>query len=212
MILNPSIEYERNLLFVAQYHERAERRFIRRVLRPGDYVIDVGANIGVFTLFFRRIVGACGKVTAIEPEPTNYRKLVVNCAINDGGIGVITTHNVGVAAEPRTFTLHLDPSNPGAHSILPVDGSVKAIEIRCVPLATLIDWERRPRLLKIDIEGFEYPVLEGYFADMPRELRPDFIMLEDWPNRRAADSTGLCLANGYRQLERHNANVMLQRA
>lgn len=209
LTLNPKHIYERNLLFVPQYHDRAERAFMRRILRGGDYVVDVGANIGTYALQFARLVGPSGKVTAIEAVPKTYQRLRSHIAMN--GFHNVRAHQFGVAAEEGLLPIHLDPVNHGANSFMPIDGA-QTIDVRCVPLSKLVDADRRPRFLKIDVEGFEYPVLKRYFDDTAPHLRPHYIMLEDWAAQRVGDSVALCLTNGYRELERHGANVMLEDA
>ena len=54
-----------------------------RCLREGDHAIDVGANVGFFTLLMSQIVGKTGKVTAFEPAPNNLRKLYENLGANE---------------------------------------------------------------------------------------------------------------------------------
>ena len=73
--------------------DRYERRLCRSLISPGDVVVDVGANIGIYTEFFANLVGANGKVHAFEPEPTNFYFLSRTLSSKDniflyqGGVG-----------------------------------------------------------------------------------------------------------------------------
>ena len=203
---NPSITDGRRLLFTSRYHDVAERAFVRRILGPGDYAVDLGANIGLYTLLFCKIVASNGSVTAIEAEPTNAAKLRRNLELN--AYANATVVEKGASDKFETLQLHLSGTNLGMHSFLKDEGKGD-LSIACEPLAGLLQ-NRKPRLIKIDVEGFEFRVLRRYFADVLADQRPDFIMLEDWPSLREGDPVKLCCANGYRVIDRAGPNVMLE--
>lgn len=206
-ILNPTRPMDRRRLFAARYHDREEFRFLETVLRPGDYVVDVGANIGLYSLFASRLVGPSGQVTAIEAEPNNADRFERHVALNHRDN--IRLRRCGVSDKHETLSLHLDPNNDGMHSFV-VDARAGDVGVECYPLAELVE-NRQPRLLKIDIEGFEYPVLRRYFADRP--MLPHFILIEDWPEFHAeiGDPVALCLDHGYAIHREFGANKLLQR-
>jgi tRNA A58 N-methylase Trm61 len=60
--------------------DRGERTILRRIVRPGMIVVDIGANIGVFSRFLAGLVGVDGKVIAFEPSPDNFNRLWDNVA------------------------------------------------------------------------------------------------------------------------------------
>ena len=203
---NPSLRDGRRLLFTSRYHDVAERAFVRRVLRNGDYAVDLGANIGLYTLLFCKIVGPDGAVTAIEAEPANATMLRRNLALNSYATAIVVEK--GASDKCETLPLHLSGTNLGMHSFLQDEGKGD-ISIVCEPLAGLLQ-ARKPRLMKIDVEGFEFRILQRYFADVDPDRRPEFIMLEDWPDLREGDPVKLCRANGYRVIEKAGPNVMLE--
>lgn len=204
---SPNSDEGRRLLFTARYRDREERSFVRSVLRPGDYAIDLGANIGLYSLLMGRLVGPAGRVTAIEAEPRNAARLRRNVLLN--GYNNIVVVEKGAADDWQTLRLHLSSSNDGMHSFV-ADEGIGDIEVQCEPLSSLI-LPRKPRLLKIDIEGFEFPVLARYFAETASDLLPEFMVIEDWEEIRRGDVEGLCRQNGYRLLKRVDANLLMSR-
>jgi len=83
--------------------------------------------------------------------------------------------------------------------------------VACARLSELVE-RRKPRLLKIDVEGFEYRVLKRYFQDgAPEREWPEYILLEDLPDLREGESVRLCEENGYSVLHRWEFNVALRR-
>ncbi|MEJ2602177.1 MAG: FkbM family methyltransferase [Gammaproteobacteria bacterium] len=147
-------------------HEPETTAYLKRTLeiRDGDVLLDVGANIGWYSLILDRIAGATqADIYAFEPDPDNFALLGQNRRLN--GASHVHPLELGVADENGTSELHLfDGSNRGRHSLLPIHQGTR-IEIRTITLDDF--WqqeglgERVPRLLKMDIEGFELPALRG---------------------------------------------------
>lgn len=203
---NPSNTDGRRHLFASRYHDRAERAFVASILRPGDYAIDLGANIGLYSLLFARLVGPSGRVTAIEAEPANAARLRQNLALNS--YVHVNVVEQGASDKHEMLTLHLSGTNLGMHSFV-VDEGLGDVEVLCAPLSTMIDG--RARLMKIDIELFEYPVLKRFFADAAP--KPEYILMEVWyavPEGRDALET--CLQNDYEQIASLGTNVVLKLA
>lgn len=134
-----------------------EISLMRQFIKPGDVVIDVGANIGTHTVAFANLVGPSGVVQAFEPQPRLYQMLCANLALN-GIEHVLTEHAVvGDALKPISIS-ELPPSdtyfNFGA---MPIRGA--ATITRTVNLD--ISGVQNPRLIKIDVEGMEIDVIRG---------------------------------------------------
>ncbi len=136
--------------------------FVLRRLSTGDGFVDVGANIGYFTMLAAKRVGPTGRVIAIEASPPVYERLVENVQRNQARH--VTTLNIAAANEIGRVKLYCGQScNCGATSVVP-EGSEEIIaEVDAAPLTELIDdrdWER-VRLVKIDVEGAEAGVVQG---------------------------------------------------
>lgn len=205
MSANPSIVDGRRALFTSRYHDRRERKFVKAILRRGDYAVDLGANVGLYTLLFARLVGDSGLVTAIEAEPNNAARLRYNVALNSYSNVIVEER--GASDKVEALQLHISGTNLGMHSFVSNEGCGH-VEVQCSPLSDLLI-DQAPRLMKIDIEGFEFRVLTRYFADKPK--LPEYIMLEDWDNLRQGDVLGICKENGYNEVFRFGPNVILKR-
>jgi FkbM family methyltransferase len=124
---------------------------------PGTTVIDVGANIGFFTVRFSRWVGQDGRVVAVEPEKENIRQLrrrIENAKLS-GRVDVVE----GVAAEsPGTLQLVLNPHHPADHKI-----GASGVAVRAWTIDEISRGRQWPMvsLIKIDVQGAEVRVLRG---------------------------------------------------
>lgn len=210
MLLKPSDLIGNCLIFTPQWFDPRERRAIKHVLSTGDYAVDVGANIGAYTLLMADLVGPSGGVLAIEAERENAKRLRHNLGIN--GMGWVDVHDGGVSDKDETLALLLNSTgNAGGHSFHEqsdiADPPVQ--EVQCRALSDLVDPERTPRLMKLDIEGFEFRVLRKYLDDVPRVRWPEYILTEDYPSRREADAVSLLVDHGYKIIKRFGANVFL---
>jgi FkbM family methyltransferase len=211
MLLNPGDAIGNVLIFTPQWFDPKERKLIQKILGEGDYVVDVGANIGAYTLLFSDMVGRFGRVTAIEAEAKNAGRLAHNISIN--GIDWVDIQNFGVSDKDESLSLVLnDDGNAGAHTFykqsMPEGVMVQWVE--CKPLFGLLE-KIKPKLMKLDIEGFEWRVLRKYFEDAPESLWPEYIFLEDEPRHREGDAVSLVSCFGYRTLERFDTNVFMVR-
>jgi len=137
-------------------HEFADMAYLLHVLRREDSFIDVGANLGSYTVLAGAVVGARGY--AFEPVPSTYARLVDNIRLNKMADRVAAL-NLGVAHEAGTmkFTSDLDTVN---HVIAADEISRNIIELNVTTLDTAIG-NADSNLIKIDVEGFETSVLEG---------------------------------------------------
>ena len=144
-------------------HEKGSTREIRRNLRPGSHVIDIGANIGYYALLEAKQIGAEGKVYAIEPVPENYALLERNVELNGLG-GTISTHPVAIGDRrgEATMNLHVYMSR---HSFLGVAAHDDAGSV-VVPMMTFAEFVEENdvdldglALVRMDLEGYEAKIL-----------------------------------------------------
>jgi FkbM family methyltransferase len=131
-----------------------------KVLQPGDYMIDGGANIGFFTLFASQLVGKEGYVLSFEPGCNNLPKLKDNVRLNKITNVEIVPHPIWSKREAVQLHLCFDGSK---NSLSPHDGSRGAQLLEAVMLNDYATEEIRPRLrlMKLDIEGAELAALKG---------------------------------------------------
>ena len=153
-----------------------ERRFFERAITPGQIVVDVGANQGIFTLLFSRLVGRDGRVYALEPAPALFAALDDNCRLN--GADNVTRLQVA-AGETRTRgELHCSRFNSGDNRLTDsLKGPV--VPVTVIPLDEILPTEQ-VSLVKIDVQGYERNVVAGMQAvlDRSRAIR---VFFEYWP-------------------------------
>jgi FkbM family methyltransferase len=153
-------------------HEVQVQQAMRRLVREGDVVWDVGANIGAMALIAGRIVGPSGSVLAIEPDPDCVEAIRANVALNDAGWIEVLPAAAAARSGPVDIIVVSDRlwtrlATVGAHEFaertIPVDG------------IALDDLDRPPpALVKIDVEGGELDVLAG-MQRLLRDARPHVI-------------------------------------
>ncbi len=141
--------------------ETRDLRAFRDLIKPGAYFVDVGANIGLWTLAACRVVGENGRVIGFEPNPATFTKLQRNVVLNAcaGRCEIVPS-----AVSNRSGDVWL--STPDEHNLSQVTGQGEddTVKIRAVSLdGYLLDKLRLERLdgIKIDVEGWEQYVLEG---------------------------------------------------
>jgi FkbM family methyltransferase len=155
--------------------EPQETQFLLDTLRPGDVFVDVGANIGYFSLLAARLVGTTGAVLAFEPEAANYALLEANCRLNH--CDNIRCFQAALGEENTGGTLYLNELNRGDHSLYPAEAGRVGQEINIVNGSKLIG-ATHPRVncIKIDTQGAECDVLNG-LQELILASAPDLIMI-----------------------------------
>lgn len=135
-------------------------RTIQACLRPGDLAIDVGANIGYDTLLMSTAVGTSGQVLAFEPNLDNLGRLIRN--LQQSRVNNVCVQSTALSDRPGWGDMSLD--GEFGHANLRNDGQSKRTQkILTLDLDALLHLEsgRRIQLVKMDVEGFEYKVLQG---------------------------------------------------
>ena len=132
----------------------------RNILRPGMGVLDIGANIGYFSMLSATIVGVAGRVFAVEPNQQNVKLLEASRRLN--GFQQISILPLAAAAEAGILALTTSHST-GTTSLLPdeISALLNARIVPCASLDSLIRPEQRIDLVKIDVDGAEYRAMLG---------------------------------------------------
>jgi len=142
-------------------HEFDDCGFLLHLLRESDLFVDVGANVGVYTVLAAGAVGA--RAVAIEPVPETFTKLRSNLRAN-GLEGRTQPHNIGLGrcASTLRFTTGEDTTN---HVITDGNWTGPSVEVPVRTLDAVLDGQT-PALIKIDVEGWESEVLAGAEATL----------------------------------------------
>ncbi|WP_038900001.1 FkbM family methyltransferase [Dickeya dadantii] len=149
--------------------ETPVRRELRRLLTPTSTFIDVGANIGLHTLYATTLIGESGRIVALEPHPVTREILRKNLEIN-GLLDRVTISPLAISNEDNSTVLFEYFAEHPAMSGLKIskevlnkfNGTIERTEVNTITIDTLVSrYNIIPDLIKIDVEGFEYSVLEG---------------------------------------------------
>jgi len=142
-----------------RYFEAGPIDQLRTFVPAGSLVIDVGANVGFFTLRFADWVGSGGRVIAIEPDELNFDSLI-SALRREDLLDRVQAVKAVAASEAGTTFLELNPLHPADHKLSRVGVGVP---VTAVTLDSLVQdkGKLRPALVKIDVQGAEMLVLRG---------------------------------------------------
>jgi FkbM family methyltransferase len=152
-------------------YEPEEWRCMQRYCHAGNVVLDVGANIGILSIFFSRLVGAGGRVWAFEPNPHTFPRLIENLRLN-GCENVMAVQSL-VSEKAGVSDFYVAPwgrFNPMS-AMLPLDERAQRITTPTLALDDLLPSVDRVDYVKVDVEGAEVRVLMGAAGIMER-FRP----------------------------------------
>jgi FkbM family methyltransferase len=193
-------------------HEYEITEFLRRQLCPSDIVVDVGANIGYYTLLAAQLCPQ-GKVIAIEPSSINAVMLEKNLQLNPTECVTVIRKAAWRKSGERMALRVRDPYNLGANSLLdegPVESYVVTLSIDDLLEGLRIN---RVDLVKIDVEGAEYDVLLGMRKCLEGRT-PKFIIcaLDHWHEAERRRSYELVRSAGYAEVDFSTGSVVTRDA
>lgn len=145
--------------------------YLLHVLNPEDLFIDVGANVGSYTVLACAVKGAKG--VCFEPVPATFERLLDNLRIN-GLEDRVTAMNLGLS-DGEGELLFTTGENCTNHVIAKAEASSAAVQVKVRSLDAVLAGQM-PSVMKIDVEGFETPVLSGALELLRRESLHSVIM------------------------------------
>jgi FkbM family methyltransferase len=210
---------EKSALFTPQMFDIIERHALagaidKRITAGGTFTfIDIGANVGLYSLYVASRSGARARILAIEPQPGIIERLRFNVTINPSAN--ITVLPVAVADCDSKMTLVIDERDSGGTRLAknaPTDHGVVATRVVCRPLAAILDEAGIFSIdaLKIDIEGAEDLALAPFLRDVPTELLPRLVLIEDRPLDWSVDLYELMRSRGYAVVIHSRQNAIFE--
>lgn len=186
--------------------------WLQRELRPGDAFLDIGANMGIFTIFAARILRGAGSVTAVEPHVASASRLLENVQINglQQTVAVLTC----ALADARGFSdFHYRdrrPASSNSQLARPRDSTGRgfeaaAVELKAVSTVDGLVAQRvipSPDVVKIDVDGREPDIIRGMQAVLTSDSRPRALQVEVGPQSLSEIEARLA-AWGYQRLAQH---------
>jgi len=181
----------RSLKFYGEFSE-GEAAFFKKVVKPGDAVLEVGANLGAHTVLLARLAGRDGAVLAFEPQPFLFQVLCANLALNS--ITNVRAEKCGLGN--RSQTLHIPPLDYGQMYNFGGLSLELVKEGEPVPVKRLDSYGMgKCDFVKMDVEGMEQQVLEGGSDTFQRTRPPMYI--ENDREAKSRDLITLLLAMDY---------------
>lgn len=178
--------------------DRRERALVKRLVRPGMTIVDVGANIGTYTRFLAKLAGEHGHVHAFEPSPQNFKRLHDNV----GSSGNVSANRAAVGARNGTVKLYVsDELNVDHRTFDSADGR-SSIDVPMIALDEYFSPGQRVDFIKIDVQGYELSVLQGARRVL-EENRGIKLLMEFWPyglakaNVDPAELIGMLRSSGF---------------
>lgn len=160
-------------------YEEFETSLVNKEIKRGDIVLDLGANIGYYTLIFAKLVGENGKVYAFEPDSTNFALLKKNVEIN--GYKNVVLVQKAVSNKNGKLKLFLAEDNTVDHRIYNSHDARKFVEIESVKLDDYFkDYNGKTNFIKIDIQGAEWGAVQG-MSELLKKNKSMKIFSEFWP-------------------------------
>jgi len=165
--------------------EMAVTRVFLSCMQPGMRVLDIGANVGYFTLIAGRAVGEKGSVVAFEPEPRNLWYLRHNVSL--AGHAWTTVVDKALWSSAGTMRLRTEQEFCGGHSLIGGDDPSlpedRFVEVQTVTLDEYLGDDPRVDVIKMDAEGAEPFIFEGMSKTLESnpnlkvlmEFAPDFV-------------------------------------
>ena len=201
---------EKKVFTAPQFWDTAERAALhaRILAQPEGFVfVDAGANVGIYSLAVRAMCHTAGKpltCLAIEPDPTNAARLATNITLNTATD--ITHRATALGATSGEVQFRTGALGNRGEAQIVSEASTSTITVPLRPLLDLVTEAGLPRIdaLKMDIEGFEEPVLTAFFRTAPAHLMPQTIIIETVHG--TCDVSARLEEAGYTRTARHGIN------
>ena len=167
---------QRSLFYTGTYEPKTTG-LIREALRPGDTFLDVGANVGHYTLLAASVVGSKGRVHAVEASRATAERLEETVTRNELG-GVVSVHLAAAADRRYEATVHAAEGEHaiGMRNIRPEQDGVAIERVEAWPLDDLLP-DVRPDVVKVDVEGSDLRALVG-MRKLLESARPRLVIVE----------------------------------
>ena len=209
---------DKRILFTPQLFDVVERQWLGKAVEAANQAgegfsfVDIGANVGAYSLFVAALAGPGARILAVEPQPDIFARLTTNIGFNS--FGSIMAVDCAVADKAGELTLFLDPRNKGESSVrLLRSSAATAVKVPAVTLLQLLNDKGYTHVnaMKLDVEGAEDLILEPFLRTAPTSLWPKLIVIEDSANRWQVDLCALLLKCGYRELAHTRLNFVYVR-
>lgn len=152
---------------------------IKKIVKPGDVVVEAGANIGYYALMESQLVGKKGKVYAIEPIAENVKCLKNNIKLNN--YPNIEVFQIAIGEKEKMAKMHIASHSNWNSFINHRRGIIGTKDIKVTSLDNFLKNKRHPNLIRMDVEGYEYNIIKG-MKNTLKSKRPLKLFIELHPH------------------------------
>lgn len=154
-----------------------EINYLKKIIKPGDTILDIGANIGFYSKILSKCVGKYGKVHSFEPDVINFKHL----RKNTGQLVNVVLNNKAVSDKSGTLNVYKSKDLNVDHRTYPV-GEYESIDvIEAISIDDYVKDGFKVNVIKMDIQGFEVSALKG--MEKTIKANPEIkLLLEFWPH------------------------------
>ncbi len=207
---------EKRVLFMPQFFDTDElaalgAHIAEKTVTDGYRFVDIGANVGAYSLFVAARAGPGARILAVEPQPSVFGRLACNISLNP--FGTIKAVACAVADKAGELTLFLDSQNEGESSVRTLGTSAaQSVKAPAVPLADLLHSEGFSHVdgMKIDVEGAEDLILEPFLELSNRPLWPSLLIIEDSTSKWNIDLKAMLQSSGYHLEKQTRLNLIFR--
>jgi FkbM family methyltransferase len=167
--------YKRVYAVFKKRQDAFEIELLKKQIKPGDVVLDIGANIGFYASILSELAGQKGEVHCFEPDPKNFARLKEAC----GGMKNIFLNNKAVGSETGILTFYTSDELNVDHRTYKPESYESKFE---VPAVSMDDYlaGKKVDFIKMDIQGFEIAAIKGMNATL-KNNSPVKLLTEFWP-------------------------------
>ena len=160
-------------------YDKFEVECLKQIIKKGDIVVDLGANIGYYTLILAQLVGKSGHVYSFEPEPSNFEILSKN--VKENKHEHVTLVQKAISDKNSKIKLYVSKRNLASHRIFDAEDKRESIEVDVTTLDEYFKKFKKPiKFIKMDVEGAEGAAISGA-SKIIQDSKNLVIMMEYFP-------------------------------
>ena len=165
-------------LIMYREYEPYESSLVRKHVKPGMTVYNIGANLGYYTILVSECVGSKGKVYAFEPAPANFKLLEKN--VTENKLTNVEIFQIAFGTEKGSAALSLSSTNSGDHRLQEISSRNQVVvDVESIDSFISVS-HAQPDVIIMDVQGAEYDVLQGALH-VTNAKEPLIIFTEFWP-------------------------------
>ena len=160
-------------------YDKFEVESLKQIIKKGDIVVDLGANIGYYTLILAQLVGKSGHVYSFEPDPSNFEILSKN--VKENKHDNVTLVQKAISDKNGKVELYVSKRNLASHRIFDAEDNRESIEVDVTTLDEYFKKFKKPiKFIKMDVEGAESAAISGA-SKIIQDSKNLVIMMEYFP-------------------------------